>query len=97
VVSPDPPPAAFKRGQPVEVIANARNKTCRKGTVRAVIWHHKKGRWMYWLEENGKKVSKRYEAYTSHRAPLAQLLRQNSSRVVTKSAEHGGCVTVLGL
>ena len=61
-VSQGKPPPAFIEGQCVEVIVNARNTTYRKGRVRGVNWHHKEGQWIFVLEENGKKVSKRYEA-----------------------------------
>jgi hypothetical protein len=54
------PEPAFQIGQRVRVILNERNRTPHEGTVRRVIWHHRDGRYNYYLEEAGKKVSKRY-------------------------------------
>ena len=48
--------------QDVEVIVNAKNITCHKGVIRQIIWHSKDQRWHFWLEEDGRKVSKRYAA-----------------------------------
>ena len=56
----DKPPPRFSIGQRVSVLLNARNRTRRTGSIRQVIWHHKDGRYNYYLEENGKEVSKRY-------------------------------------
>jgi hypothetical protein len=61
-ISEGKPIPAFVEGQLVEVIVNARNTTYRKGRIRGLNWHHKKGQWIFLLEENGKNVSKRYEA-----------------------------------
>ncbi len=54
------PPAAFSIGQRVRVILNDRNRTPHSGTIREIIWHFKDQRYNYYLEENGKKISKRY-------------------------------------
>ena len=56
----DPPPPLFSLGQCVKVILNARNKTTHVGTIRQITWHHKDQRYNYYLDENGRKVSKRY-------------------------------------
>jgi hypothetical protein len=50
----------FSVGQQVRVILNERNKTPHTGTIRQIIWHDKDQRFNYYIEENGKKVSKRY-------------------------------------
>jgi hypothetical protein len=47
-------------GQRGRVILNARNKTPRVGTIRDIIWHFQAERYNYYLEEDGRKVSKRY-------------------------------------
>jgi hypothetical protein len=61
-ISQGKPPPEFKEGQLVEVIVNGRNSTYRKGTIRGLGWHHQERQWLFFIEENGKKVSKRYEA-----------------------------------
>ncbi len=53
---------AFVIGQRVRVILNDRNRTPHEGTIRSAIWHHKERRFHYYLEEDGRKVSKRYAA-----------------------------------
>jgi len=53
-------PPYFREGDPVKVIANAKNTTARTGVIGEHIWHHEKGEWAYLICENGKKVSKRY-------------------------------------
>lgn len=58
----DKPPMEFVQGQCVEVIVNARNTTCHRGTVRSVVWHYKAKKWMYLPDDGGRRVSKRYEA-----------------------------------
>jgi hypothetical protein len=50
----------FSVGQKVKVVLNDRNRTPHTGSVREVTWHYKDGRYNYYLEEDGKKVSKRY-------------------------------------
>jgi hypothetical protein len=56
----DRPWPMFCIGQHVRVILNDRSRTPHIGTVREIIWHVKDQRYNYYLEENGKKVSKRY-------------------------------------
>lgn len=50
----------FHIGQRVRVVLNDRNRTPHEGTVRQIVWHYKDRRYNYYLEEAGKKVSKRY-------------------------------------
>jgi len=52
----------FERGASVSVIVNERNRTPHQGTIRKRVWHYKFERWTYFLEEEGRKVSKRYIA-----------------------------------
>jgi hypothetical protein len=54
------PMPRFSVGQKVVVVLNEKNKTPHTGSVREVIWHYKDSRYNYYLEENGKKISKRY-------------------------------------
>lgn len=61
-MSHDLPEPEFRVGDLVRVIVNEQNRTSRTGAVREVIWHHKHERYNYYLEEHGKKVSKRYYA-----------------------------------
>ncbi|MEW8351153.1 MAG: hypothetical protein AB2689_04950 [Candidatus Thiodiazotropha taylori] len=56
------PSPDFSNGDEVEVIINGRNSTYHSGTIDSVIWHHKSQVWHYRLVENGKNISKRYEA-----------------------------------
>jgi hypothetical protein len=58
----DPRNSYFRLHQVVTVVVNERNRTPHSGTIRALIWHHKLRRWHYFLEEDGKKISKRYAA-----------------------------------
>lgn len=58
----DGPEPEFAIGQRVRVVLNDRNRTPHEGTIRAAIWHHKQGRFHYYLLEAGRKVSKRYAA-----------------------------------
>jgi hypothetical protein len=58
----DIPEPVFAIGQRVRVILSDRNRTPHEGTVRAAIWHYKERRFHYYLEEGGRKVSKRYTA-----------------------------------
>jgi hypothetical protein len=67
-ISQGKPTPPFVEGQIVEVIVNARNTTYRKGRIRSLNWNHKEGQWIFFLEEDSKNVSKRYEAKTF--APL---------------------------
>ena len=52
----------FELGQRVKVVVGERNRTARAGTVHDVIWHHKDACYNYYLEVEGRKVSKRYLA-----------------------------------
>ena len=56
------PEPEFRVGQCVRVVLNDRNRTPHTGTVRQVVWHHRDRRYNYYLQEAGKKVSKRYLA-----------------------------------
>jgi hypothetical protein len=56
---PDP---EFQVGDRVQVVLNNRNRTFHRGLVREVVWHIKDGRYNFYLEAKGKKVSKRYLA-----------------------------------
>ena len=58
----DRPEPEFAIGQRVRVVLNDRNRTPHDGTIRAAVWHHKQGRFHYYLQEGGRKVSKRYAA-----------------------------------
>ena len=52
----------FAIGARVRVLAREGSNTPRTGTIVDAIWHHKLGRWHYWIESEGKRVSKRYAA-----------------------------------
>jgi hypothetical protein len=65
----DRPAPVFAVGQRVLVVLNERNKTPHTGTIRQIIWHFDDRRYNYYLEENGKKVSKRY--FDSDLQPVA--------------------------
>jgi hypothetical protein len=54
------PAPRYQVGQPVRVILNARNRTAHAGIIRRVVWHGKDSQYNYYLEEAGKKISKRY-------------------------------------
>jgi len=56
------PEPEFATGQRVRVVLNDRNRTPHEGTIRAAVWHQKQGRFHYYLQEGGRKVSKRYAA-----------------------------------
>lgn len=58
----DRPEPEFTIGQRVRVVLNERNRTPHEGAIRAAVWHHKQGRFHYYLQEGGRKVSKRYAA-----------------------------------
>lgn len=55
-------PQEFRLGQRVRVLVNERNRTARSGVVANVVWHFKDACYHYYLEVDGKKVSKRYLA-----------------------------------
>ncbi len=52
----------FELGVRVQVVPNGRNRTLRAGVVANRIWHHKHECWTYFIESDGKRVSKRYVA-----------------------------------
>jgi hypothetical protein len=56
----DKPQPRYSIGQLVRIVLNERNRTPHTGSIRQVIWHHKDGRYNYYIEENGKKIAKRY-------------------------------------
>jgi hypothetical protein len=56
------PPSKFRAGDAVEVIASDKNRTYHKGRARQMTWHFKDRKWNFFIEENGKKISKRYLA-----------------------------------
>jgi hypothetical protein len=58
----DEPQPVYQVGQPVRVVPGERNHTARRGTIREIIWHYKNQRFYYFIEETGKRVSKRYQA-----------------------------------
>ena len=47
-------------GDSVSVVLGEHNRTPHTGTIHLRVWHHKLRCWHYYLEENGKKVKKRY-------------------------------------
>lgn len=49
----------FEVGQPVRVLECGGRNTPRRGTISRAIWH-KHGRWTYYLQVDGKELSKRY-------------------------------------
>jgi hypothetical protein len=55
------PAQEFSIGESVEVMVSAKNTTYHCGRIIQITWHHKESKWHYFIEENGKKVSKRYE------------------------------------
>jgi len=59
---PSKPEPEFRVGDAVRVRLNDYNRTSHCGHVREGIWHFKDQCYNYYLEENGKKVSKRYLA-----------------------------------
>ena len=58
----DQPAPVYQVGQHVRVVLGERNRSARRGTIRAIIWHYKDRRFHYYIEEDGKRVSKRYQA-----------------------------------
>jgi len=52
----------FNIGSTVRVIINDRNRTPRAGRVARRVWHYKHACWIYYLEEGGRPVKKRYLA-----------------------------------
>ena len=66
------PPPRFSIGDFVEVIVNARNVAYRQGTISDMLWHDKHGVWHYFIEENGKRIGKRYEARDLRQIPAPE-------------------------
>lgn len=58
----DRPEPTFCMGQRVRVLLNERNRTPHVGTVREIVWHYKDARYEYFIEDSGRRVSKRYFA-----------------------------------
>lgn len=59
-VSQGKSPPEFGKGDKVEVVVNAKNITPHIGSIIEFAWHHKDMKWFFTIEENGKKVGKRY-------------------------------------
>jgi hypothetical protein len=57
---PEIPPPAFALETGVRVRPGERNRTPREGTIRKIVWHYQDECYYYFLEQDGKKVSKRY-------------------------------------
>lgn len=57
---PPIPPPELAIGHTVRVVLNERNHTPRVGTIYHIEWHFKNGCYDYYLEVNGKRISKRY-------------------------------------
>lgn len=53
---------SFALGARVQVVPNGQNRRLWVGLVARRIWHHKHACWTYFIESDGKKVSKRYVA-----------------------------------
>lgn len=56
------PQPRFEIGQAVEVLINQRNRARHTGKVARAVWHHKDSCYNYYMEVDGRKVSKRYLA-----------------------------------
>ena len=56
----DLPESKFEIDDEVETVGD--QHTFRRGLIRDRIWHHKANEWHYYLEVDGKRVSKRYTA-----------------------------------
>ncbi|MCB9647868.1 MAG: hypothetical protein H6730_14860 [Deltaproteobacteria bacterium] len=50
----------LREGDGVRVRLNHRNRTPHAGTITKTLWHHKHACWLYWIEEAGRPVKKRY-------------------------------------
>lgn len=68
-VSQGKPAPEFFDGQLVEVLVHAGGTGHRQAAVRGRNWHRHQGRWVFFLEEDGGKVSKRYDARELRAAP----------------------------
>jgi hypothetical protein len=56
----DPERPAFDLKQHVRVLERGGRNTTRQGVIDRAIWHHKHGRWTYYLRVGNKALSKRY-------------------------------------
>jgi hypothetical protein len=61
-IANQPSPQELALGTTVKVRLNDRNRTPHTGTIIQAVWHFKDAKWHYYLDENGRKVSKRYAA-----------------------------------
>lgn len=52
----------FALGDFVQVVINARNRTARHGQIVRRTWHFKHRRWMYFIRQQARRISKRYFA-----------------------------------
>ena len=59
-ISQGMPPPEFGKGDKVEVVVNAKNTVPHVGSVIEFAWHPKDRKWLFTMEENGKKIGKRY-------------------------------------
>jgi hypothetical protein len=57
-----PSPQEMAIGTKVTVRTNEHNRTPHTGIIARAVWHFKLGKWFYFLEENGRRVAKRYVA-----------------------------------
>ena len=61
VLTPEPELfPSFRIGQEVETILDAYSRKYHRGTVCEIVKHEKQNRFMYFIEEKGKKLKKRY-------------------------------------
>lgn len=58
-IEPEEMPS-FQIGQQVETVLDDYSRKFHKGTVYKIEKHHHQNRYMYFIEENGKKLKKRY-------------------------------------
>jgi ATP-dependent 26S proteasome regulatory subunit len=79
-MSSELPQQEFEIGDPVEVLMNQRNGTGRTGLIARAIWHHKDACYNYYLEVDGKQVSKRYVASDLMRVPSNNSFKPNPLR-----------------
>jgi hypothetical protein len=56
------PPPEFAKGQIVEVIAAQDDRARGTATVRGLCWHQKEGRWIFFVREGCRNVSRLYDA-----------------------------------
>lgn len=72
-MSADLPLPEFEVGEAVEVLISHRNSTRHVGFITRVVWHYKDACYNYYLEADGRRVSKRYIA-----TDLARVTSNNS-------------------